>query len=69
VGEAQLRGEVTFNEGCGGGGRSESANAYEREGGFAYGYLAGIMLWTPVWQSDGENLLHIPRNFGFRRPD
>jgi hypothetical protein len=42
----ELRGEVGFGIGCGGGGRSESANVYEREGGFAYGYLAGIMVWT-----------------------
>lgn len=48
LGEPQLRGEVTFGEGCGGGGRSESANVYEREGGFAYGYLSGITLWTPA---------------------
>jgi hypothetical protein len=46
LGEPQLRGEVTFGEGCGGGGRSESANLYEREGGFAYGYLSGTMAWT-----------------------
>ena len=45
--EPALQGEVGFYEGCGGGGRSESANVYEREGGFAYGYLAGITLWTP----------------------
>ena len=51
LGEPELRGEITFGEGCGGGGRSESANAYEREGGFAYGYLSGIMAWTP------ENIL------------
>jgi hypothetical protein len=47
LGEAELHGEVTFGEGCGGGGRSESANAYEREGGFAYGYLSGVTIWTP----------------------
>jgi hypothetical protein len=41
-----IHGEVTFGEGCGGGGRSESAIAYEREGGFAYGYLGGVMQWT-----------------------
>jgi hypothetical protein len=45
--EPALRGELTFGEGCGGGGRSESANVYEREGGFAYGYLSGVLLWTP----------------------
>lgn len=39
-------GEVIFGTGCGGGGRSESAVAYEREGGFAYGYLAGIVEWA-----------------------
>lgn len=48
LGTTELRGEVTFGEGCGGGGRSESANLYEREGGFAYGYLSGVMLWTPA---------------------
>ncbi len=47
IGEPSLQGEVTFGEGCGGGGRSESANVYEREGGFAYGYLGGIIVWTP----------------------
>jgi hypothetical protein len=48
LGTPELRGEVTFGEGCGGGGRSESANTYEREGGFAYGYLSGILIWTPA---------------------
>lgn len=45
---AQPRGEVGFGEGCGGGGRSTSAELYEQEGGFAYGYLAGIVEWTPA---------------------
>ena len=48
LGTPERRGEVTFGEGCGGGGRSESANTYEREGGFAYGYLSGIFIWTPA---------------------
>ena len=48
LGTPDLRGELTFGEGCGGGGRSESANLYEREGGFAYGYLSGVMFWTPA---------------------
>ncbi len=47
LGTPELRGETDFGEGCGGGGRSESALAYEREGGFAYGYLSAITLWTP----------------------
>lgn len=42
----QQRGDVFFGEGCGGGGRSASAEAYEVEGGFAYGYLAGIVAWS-----------------------
>ena len=42
----QQRGEIRFGEGCGGGGRSASAEVYEVEGGFAYGYLAGIMAWS-----------------------
>jgi len=40
------QGEVGFGEGCGGGGRSNSALIYEDEGGFAYGYLAAIVEWT-----------------------
>lgn len=44
----KLIGEIGFGEGCGGGGRSNSANVYEEEGGFAYGYLAGILEWTPA---------------------
>jgi hypothetical protein len=48
VGDPTLHGEVLFGQGCGGGGRSESALAYEREGGFAYGYLAATVLWTPA---------------------
>ena len=42
----QQRGDIYFGEGCGGGGRSASAEIYEVEGGFAYGYLAGLMAWT-----------------------
>lgn len=42
----QQRGEIRFGEGCGGGGRSASAEVYEVEGGFAYGYLAGIVAWS-----------------------
>lgn len=42
----QQRGDVYFGEGCGGGGRSASAEVYEVEGGFAYGYLAGIVAWS-----------------------
>lgn len=48
LGTPELQGEVSFGEGCGGGGRSESANVYEREGGFAYGYLGGVIIWTPA---------------------
>jgi hypothetical protein len=46
LGEAKLRGEVNFGQGCGGGGRSESANVYERQSGFAYGYMSAITDWT-----------------------
>jgi hypothetical protein len=46
--DAQQRGEIGFGEGCGGGGRSNSALVYEEEGGFAYGYLAAIAEWTPA---------------------
>jgi hypothetical protein len=46
LGVAEVAGQVIFGEGCGGGGRSEAAEAYEDEGGFAYGYLAGIVRWT-----------------------
>lgn len=42
----QKRGDVYFGEGCGGGGRSASAEIYEVEGGFAYGYLAAIVAWS-----------------------
>ena len=52
VGKQKL-GEVLFGEGCGGGGRSPSAVVYEAEGGFAYGYLAGIVEWA-----DGDILLY-----------
>jgi hypothetical protein len=48
LGTPDLQGQVSFGEGCGGGGRSESANVYEREGGFAYGYLSGVIIWTPA---------------------
>ncbi len=44
----ELRGELGFGDGCGGGGRSPSATVYEGEGGFAYGYLAAIVAWTPA---------------------
>jgi hypothetical protein len=47
LGTPELHGETLFGEGCGGGGRSESALAYEAEGGFAYGYLAPVFVWTP----------------------
>jgi hypothetical protein len=47
LGAPVAKGEIPFGEGCGGGGRSPSALAYEAEGGFAYGYLAGIVEWTP----------------------
>ena len=46
--DGELVGEVRFGGGCGGGGRSNSANVYEVEGGFAYGYLAAIVEWTPA---------------------
>jgi hypothetical protein len=44
---AHKQGEIGVGGDCGGGGRSESAVLYEREGGLAYGgYLAGILAWT-----------------------
>lgn len=35
-----------MEDGCGGGGRSDSEVLYENEGGTAYGYLMGVMEWT-----------------------
>jgi hypothetical protein len=43
---AAKRGKIGFGVGCGGGGGSESGTLYEREGGFPFGYLAGILEWT-----------------------
>lgn len=57
---AQQRGEIHFGEGCGGGGRSASAEAYEVEGGFAYGYLAGIVAWS------ADNIILFSNNCGSR---
>lgn len=56
----QQRGEIRFGEGCGGGGRSASAEVYEVEGGFAYGYLAGIVAWT------AEDIILFSHNCGSR---
>ena len=48
LGTAQLVGPWTqMGDGCGGGGRSQSENLYENEGGTSYGYLMGVMEWTP----------------------
>lgn len=56
----QQRGEIRFGEGCGGGGRSASAEIYEIEGGFAYGYLAGIIAWS------ADDILLFSNNCGSR---
>lgn len=48
LGAPQLVGPWTqIGDGCGGGGRSLSETLYEYEGGTSYGYLMGIMVWTP----------------------
>ena len=57
---SQQRGDVYFGEGCGGGGRSASAEVYEVEGGFAYGYLAGIVAWS------ADDLILFSNNCGSR---
>jgi hypothetical protein len=48
VGELQPVGPInpTPNDGCGGGGRSQSEVLYENEGGTPYGYQMGVNEWT-----------------------
>ena len=47
VGALQLVGPINMPpDGCGGGGRSQSEELYEKEGGTSYGYQMGVTDWT-----------------------
>ncbi len=46
ISDAKIVGEIHGGAGCGGGGRSQSDELYEREGGTAYGFRMSKTEWT-----------------------